>query len=62
METILLSTETTLLTLSIPLKYYVFENIIENGAFARLSNVGAFARLSKCFILHNIFKSVQNFT
>ena len=36
-----------------PMKYHVFENIMENGAFAQRS---------KCSIFHNIFKSIQNFT
>ena len=36
-------------------KYHVglFENIMENGAFAQKS---------KCSIFHNIFKSIQNLT
>ena len=34
-----------------PLKYHVFENIMENGVF-----------WSKCSIFHNIFKSIQNLT
>ena len=34
------------------LKYYVFGNIMENGAFDPWS---------KCSIFHNIFKSIQNF-
>ena len=32
---------------------YIFGNVMENRAFAPLSN---------CSILHNIFKSIQNFT
>ena len=34
-----------------PLKYYIFKNIIENRAFA-----------IKVQMLHNIFKSIQNLT
>ena len=32
------------------LKYHVFENIVENEAFAQKS---------KCSIFHNIFKTIQ---
>ena len=34
-----------------PLKYNVFEKVMENGPFA----------WSKCPIFHNILKSIQNF-
>ena len=37
-----------------PLKYNIFENIMDNGAFAPLR--------SKCTIFHNTFKSIQNMT
>ena len=40
----------TLYSLITPLKYHVFENIMENGAFA------------PCSIFHNIFKSIPNTT
>ena len=36
-----------------PFKYHVFENIMENGAFALLEQMIHF---------HIIFKSIQNFT
>ena len=36
-----------------PFKYYAFENLMENGAFAPKK---------KSSILHDIFKSIQNFT
>ena len=36
-----------------PLKYHVFENIMENGAFFFWS---------KCSIFHNFFKRIQNLT
>ena len=36
-----------------PLKYYIFEIIMEDGAFAQKS---------KCSIFYNIVKSIQNLT
>ena len=40
-------------TFETPVSYRLFENIMENRAFAPLS---------KCSIFHNIFKSIQNLT
>ena len=43
----------TLYSIITPLKYNIFENIMENGVFVLLEQSSIF---------HNIFKSIQNFT
>ena len=43
----------TLYSIMTPLKYHIFENIMENGAFAPLDQRSNF---------HNVFKSIQNLT
>ena len=45
-----------------PLKYHVFENIMENGAFALLEQMLHFPQKRKCSIFHIIFKSIQTLT